>query len=263
MDERILVIETHAMLAWPPLENVSLDGWQLRAHTVPSRRVNSVWPNAWYGHIPLALKLEQVEAYYFDKSQPARYQVCPAALPAGLDDVLAARGYETDARTGVQVGAAESVYAAAGARMRDDPAIEISESLTLEWAETYCRVQGAPISDAPKRMEALGRIGLPSVYVSINVDGVRAAVGRGVRGEGWLGIFGMATQEDFRRRGLATAVLRALAATAIDHRVDNLYLQVMDENAAARQLYAGLGFSNLYHYHYRFLEKHLTLRRCG
>lgn len=251
MDERILLIETHAMHAWPAEEVQHLDGWVLRRHSAPSRRVNSVWPNAWDGDMPLALKLEMVETFYAALDQPARYQVCPAALPAGLDDVLAARGYAIDAPTGVRVASAEGVRMASAGR-GEDASVQVFEVLTPEWTAAYCSAQGAPETDVPVRMEALGRVKFPVVYVRVDVDGVPAAVGRGVLGEEWLGIFGMATQQAYRRRGLATVVIHAISGWALDQGVGNLYLQVMDITKPALALYAGLGFENLYHYHYRY-----------
>ena len=53
-------LETLAMNAWPAEKIVPLDGWYLRQHPAPSRRVNSVWPNGWDGEVPLAHKLAQV-----------------------------------------------------------------------------------------------------------------------------------------------------------------------------------------------------------
>ena len=254
MDERILQIETHAMHAWPAEETEDLDGWVLRRHTSPSRRVNSVWPNAWRGERPLALKLEKVEMYYAALGQPARYQVCPAARPAGLDDVLEARGYKIDAPTGVQVASAGEVRQASAPR-ETGARLGIDETLSAGWVAAYCSVNGAPESEAAERASALGRVKLPVVYVQADMDGRPAAVGRGVLGDGWLGIFGMATHESYRRRGLATAVIHAISTWALDHGTERLYLQVMDVSGPALALYAGLGFNTLYHYHYRHREQ--------
>ena len=91
MTEQIRLIEELAMNAWPAELIEPLDGWWMRWHRMTSRRVNSVWPNAWGGRIPLAIKLEKVEQFYMLREQPARYQICPAALPEGLDDVLEVR----------------------------------------------------------------------------------------------------------------------------------------------------------------------------
>jgi ribosomal protein S18 acetylase RimI-like enzyme len=55
----------------------------------------------------------------------------------------------------------------------------------------------------------------------------------------------------YRRRGLGTAVLAALAGVARDEGAERLYLQVDETNAAGRALYARAGFVARYRYHYR------------
>jgi ribosomal protein S18 acetylase RimI-like enzyme len=72
-----------------------------------------------------------------------------------------------------------------------------------------------------------------------------------VADEDWIGLFCMATRPEFRRRGAATAVLRALAGWGRHQGAARAYLQVMDDNLPARSLYARAGFETLYHYHYR------------
>jgi GNAT superfamily N-acetyltransferase len=69
----------------------------------------------------------------------------------------------------------------------------------------------------------------------------------------WAGIFGMATYREARRRGVATALLNALARHADAGGAAQMYLQVEDGNDAARALYARAGFAPAYRYHYRSL----------
>jgi ribosomal protein S18 acetylase RimI-like enzyme len=54
-----------------------------------------------------------------------------------------------------------------------------------------------------------------------------------------------------RRRGLAVAVMAALAAWAAEQSVRRMYLQVADANAAALGLYRRLGFGRHHRYRYR------------
>jgi len=78
-------------------------------------------------------------------------------------------------------------------------------------------------------------------------------VGFGVVERGWLGVFGMATAEAERRRGVAVAVLGALTRVAAGWGwgAERVYLQVEEGNAAARALYARAGFTPSHRYHYR------------
>jgi ribosomal protein S18 acetylase RimI-like enzyme len=63
----------------------------------------------------------------------------------------------------------------------------------------------------------------------------------GVRGmRGWIG--GMAIVPDRRGQGIGTALLTALIARSRMLQLDTLHLEVLDQNAPARHLYARLGF---------------------
>lgn len=58
-----------------------------------------------------------------------------------------------------------------------------------------------------------------------------------------------------RRRGLATAVMTALARRALDEGASAAWLQVEADNDGARALYDGMGFAPHHHYHhYRWAE---------
>ncbi len=248
--DEIKLIEELAMNAWPAEVVDDLDGWKLRWHKMSSRRVNSVWPNAWDGQMPLALMLEKVAFFYALRGQPARYQICPAALPPGLDEVLETRGYTVDALTAVQVAEVENVIQHAfPAEGQGD--IQMFETLEEAWLEGYCFLQEGNWKSVPSRREAYARVMVPSVYALARVGGQVAAVGRGVLERGWVGVFGMFTGPEFRRQGLAKAILGSLAVWGQDNGAQKMYLQVMENNPGARALYEKVGFATRYHYHYR------------
>ena len=77
-----------------------------------------------------------------------------------------------------------------------------------------------------------------------------AAVGNAVVQGGWVGIFGMATQPCYRRRGLGRSVLRTLLAWGAEHGALSAYLQTEERNYAAQTLYFREGFDRAYRYHY-------------
>ena len=65
-----------------------------------------------------------------------------------------------------------------------------------------------------------------------------------------VGLFDVATAPAARRRGVARRVTAALLAWGAAEGARTAYLQVAEENAAARALYAGLGFRPAYRYVY-------------
>src|SRR5690242_18108024 len=103
MPMTILQLETLAANAWPAAEVQRVGGWRLRFHNGVTRRANSVWPNLTpdeqaTGDQALEEQLSQVEQFYRQRNVPPRFQICPAMQPENLDEVLAARGYQSVAR---------------------------------------------------------------------------------------------------------------------------------------------------------------------
>jgi ribosomal protein S18 acetylase RimI-like enzyme len=243
-------VEELAYAAWPAAEVVELDGWRLRfTDGVTTRRARSVWPNADTGRLPLAEKLARVEAFYAGHGMAARYQMCAAAQPPELDALLAERGYREDAHTAVEIAPLADVVSRSHRPMALP--VNVAPAADDAWLATYCGTESVPSREAEARRSILLRLGAPTGY-AILTDGERPrAVGLGVLERDWLGIFCMATDPAFRRRGAATDILQALAHWGQQHGATHAYLQVMCSNDAARALYARLGFRPLYEYHYR------------
>lgn len=251
--ELVYYLEELAANAWPAEVVEPLDGWRLRFTQGVSRRANSVWPNRSGTHYPLPEKLALVEEFYARYHLPARYQICPAAQPPGLEDLLVSRGYTADALTHVQTASVATVLqrtsngAVAG--------VTLAETPTPPWLDAQRQLVPLDEQTAAVRQGIVQRIGRDTdatpVFALAEVAGEAIGAGLGVYESGWLGIFNMITHPQYRRRGVATAVLRRLAEWGHSQGAAQLYLQVMDNNPAAKSLYQGLGFATLYHYYYR------------
>jgi len=248
----IPLLETLSANAWPAAEIVHLDGWRLRYTGGVTRRANSVWPNVHSGAHPLDAKLASVEDFYTRRNAPATYQICDAMQPAGLDDLLAARSYAAVSHSHVQTAPIADLLAALPP-LRANPtlAIEVAEEFDEEWFDLYCATEQVDAYGAAMRRAILQRIAPAHGFALARVQGEPAAVGLGVVGNGWLGIFCMATRPPFRRQGAARAILRTLAIWSELAGARQSYLQVMAKNTAALALYAPLGFTTAYRYHYR------------
>jgi ribosomal protein S18 acetylase RimI-like enzyme len=127
----------------------------------------------------------------------------------------------------------------------------VSETFSEVWFAAYCEAEGVAEAEAEGRRSIVQRIGPRVGYALLQLDGVNVGMGLAVLERGWVGIFSMATQPNFRRQGLATTVIYALAQWGQSHQADQIYLQVMESNAPAQALYQKLGFETVYHYHYR------------
>ncbi|MEK6221098.1 MAG: GNAT family N-acetyltransferase [Chloroflexota bacterium] len=246
--ERIRLIEELAANAWQPALEQSLEGWRMRYNQGVSRRLNSVWPNLLHGKLPIEKRVEEVENFYLSRETLPRFQICPAALPSDLPKILTARGYSADAYTHVKTAPIAWVLS----KTEANPALEITTSniLTDEWMRLYRQSASFDAHGETMRRGTLTRIGQSACFVLIKVNQQKAAIGLGVAERNWVGVFSMNTLPTFRKQGAATTILNYLGNWGLELGAQELYLQVMQSNENAKNMYAKLGFLELYQYYY-------------
>jgi GNAT superfamily N-acetyltransferase len=136
---------------------------------------------------------------------------------------------------------------------RPSRSVALDEVASPAWLAAYQALNG-PADPSAVARAVLARIPSPAAFARVTMDGRAAAVGLFVAGGGWAGVFCMATDARCRRRGLALAVLGAGARWAATRGCARLYLQVEQDNIAARHLYAKVGFARSHSYHYRVTD---------
>jgi hypothetical protein len=147
-------VEEAALTAWPPLRQLALDGWQLRASEGYTRRANSVQA---LGASTRSLpdKVVECERWYAAERLRCAFRITPFS-EARLEDFLEERGYSEEARSHVMVRPLGDADAA------PDP-----EELELAiWLAEYARLSRLPTP--PRALEPLVR--------SIPVERVTACV---------------------------------------------------------------------------------------
>lgn len=130
--------------------------------------------------------------------------------------------------------------------MRDEPG--------EDWMRLWWSIDGRGGDDSRKTARNI-LTGGPALYAIGSDESGPAAVGRLSLDGRWAGVSCMAVRADVRRRGHAMDVLRALLVDAADREVRHTWLQVVEENVAARDLYGRLGFADFSGYHYRVCEE--------
>lgn len=246
MRDTIGLLDELAANAWPATVQQGLDGWRLRASDGVTRRANSVYTA---GRGPsYAGWLRDVEMFYGRRHLPVRFQISPASPPE-LDSFLQEQGYRVDAESSVMV--ATTVTVCERARGASRFGIYAYSGITARWLDAFLRIEGFSDDRRPAYERILGTIGPPTCFVLLH-DGLEdVGVGMSVAERGWAGIFCVATEEKYRRQGVARQVMSALADWSQDQGARNLYLQVVATNTPAVTLYSKLAFSHLYFYHYR------------
>ncbi|MEU6147051.1 GNAT family N-acetyltransferase [Streptomyces sp. NPDC047081] len=229
-----------ASRAWRPVESERLGGWELRAAAGFTRRANSVLPLGDPG-IPLDEALDVVRRWYGDRGLPAYIQTATGA--EGTQELLCAelerRGWVREVTAELWVGALAPVADRVAAEE-----VVLSREADEAWLSRY---QRKGVSEVALQVLGSG----PSVWFA-TVPGADspAAIGRCVVDGRWASFAAVEVDPALRRRGLATTVMAALAGRALEEGASAAWLQVEEENAGARALYAGMGFGAHHAYHH-------------
>lgn len=231
--------------AWQPVESEPLGDWLLRAAGGFTRRANSVLPLGDPG-VPLDAALARVRQWYAERELPARIQTATGA--EGTQEELCAaleeRGWRREVTAQVRIAALAPIGDLAAEVSR----VRLSRTAEPAWLARYQRFE----TPGPEVPAVLGSG--PSVWFATVPgdagDAAPAAIGRCVVDGRWAGFMAVEVAPEHRRRGLATAVMTALARQAMDEGASASWLQVEAENEGARALYDGMGFSTHHRYHH-------------
>ena len=216
-------IEELSLNAWPAAQTLLEDGWVLRFGNGYTRRANAIYP-LYAGSSALEEKLRACEAFYHSQGQPALFKLTETSQPAGLDAALAARGYQTDAQTGVQL---LDLRRGEWAPPRN---VTLSETVDSDWVSAYARISGLVKAEKLAHEKILAAILPARRFAALRVEGEIVACGLAVVQDGWVGFYDIRTDPAFRRQGHAYGVMVALLAWAKSAGALDGYLQVMLNN---------------------------------
>jgi ribosomal protein S18 acetylase RimI-like enzyme len=87
-------------------------------------------------------------------------------------------------------------------------------------------------------------------FLCVYKDSVPVAVVRVPVHDGWAGLFGLHVLPEHRRHGLGSHLTDAALAFASESRASAMYLQVTEDNDAARRIYRSMGFGDHHRYCY-------------
>jgi GNAT superfamily N-acetyltransferase len=233
--------------AWRPMVVEAFGGWRYRWANGVTRRANSAL--AVDTDVALSDLVERAEAFYAERGAPTMIQVSTVSAPHDLVPHLHARGYRPTARTLVHMALSRLVIY--GTAPGFD--VELTDAPTDGWLDAYWSVEsnrGRTRDDIAVCQEFLLNPGLPAAFAAAHDGDEVMGVGQIVFERGWGGVQCMATGVAHRRRGVASAVLHALAEEAHRRGVMQMYLAVMAGNDGAEALYERAGFRPAHEYMY-------------
>lgn len=225
----------------PQVVDDTLPGWLLPFEATTIGRAKSA--------VPLQHEGLSVDDITHIAQRYRQHQLAPAwrlAVTPGLQPLLHAlrrQGYSPQQPTLVQTGKTGTL-----ARAPYRHTVVLRHAPDAAWRSVYT-APGFDRLDGEARIAALSRSEVV-MYATV-LDGNQAcAAGTASFSRGWMGIHGMRTVLTQRQRGMASAILAALAQEGLRRGIEDAFLQVEAENAGARTLYAQNGFATAWTYHY-------------
>ena len=248
-DSQVLArrIEEASLNAWPSIHQVLLDGWLLRFAGGFTKRANSIIP-LYPSLQPSLEKIRYCENLYAREKLQTMFRLTSLIEPTSLDETLKQRRYSRMDPTSVlqvelsQVALDES---------SDGDEAGIRTLNLQEWLTAYCTLSGMP--DTASRLHGLllKAIRTDATFVARYHDDEVVACGLAVIERELVGLYDILTHPAHRRVGHGRALVRSLLRRGAEIGARRAYLQVMDDNKIAQNLYEQLGFELIYRYWYR------------
>lgn len=246
MNEQIRFFEELSFNSHPSLQTQYYDGWLLRfsnGYTNRANSVNMIYPST----IDLQTKVEECARRYFEKSLPCVFKMTDGS-EASLDAMLEEKGYQTVTPTDLMImDLTDKQFVA-----KDSI---ITEHVTQEWLDTYFKLEKYTNQNTcATAKQMLQMIQNDTLYCRIEEDGKSVACASAVIERGYVTIVNVIVDEIYRGRGYGRQLFESLLATAKNIGAHTAYLQVVQNNLIAVNLYEKLGYKKLYSYWYRVKE---------
>ena len=236
----VAAIEASGRAALPALHEEQVGGWLLRVSGGTTKRVNSANPVEPGARVlPV---LDRAGRFYADHRMPCRFRLTPLADP-GADRMLEERGFE-------RIDDSWTMTARLTARV-SDPALALTHVPSGPDLDRAGLLSGRAMPAQAVHLALLSAIAGPKAFAVLHDGGEPVAAGYASVGDGRAQLSDIVVRADVRGRGHGRRLVAGLLGWAHQQGCAEAMLQVLDANPVARGLYASLGFTDAYPYHYR------------
>lgn len=253
MNSQITLLEELSLNAWPGHHTLLFDGWLLRFSEGYTNRANSVNPLYSGSQVDLEEKIRTCENLYTSKDLPTIFKLTPASIPSDLPGILTSKGYSTFEPTSVQTLELNDLKSSFSTPLSNNEEVKIVQESQLSpgWLTAWLNLTNISTGHWANVEKLLGNILPGRCFLRLEKSGQTVAAGLAVYERGYVGLFDIVTNPEFRLQGWGRGLVIELLKWGHSQGAGTAYLQVLTTNSAALRLYAGLGFREVYHYWYR------------
>ncbi len=253
--EQIKMIQTLEQLslnAVPSQKTLLYDGWVIRLSDGVTKRANSINPLFDGENLKLEQKINFCENLYQQHNLPTVYKLTEQAYPSNLDTTLADKGYLLIDKTAIQT------YDLTKEINITEPSqnikIDFQPNFNELWLDNFLQFNQYSTAKKQGFANILQAIALPTVFISILHNDKQIACGVGVLEGGFIGLFDLAVATQYRGQGYGRLLVQQLLTYGKAQGCHTAYLQVVQDNSIARNLYQKIGFVEQYQYWYRIKQ---------
>ena len=234
--QRVLDIELASSELWSGPEHLRTARWLLRAADGYTRRANSMvpcappWESTVWNKSSLDDDIAEADRFYQSRSLPT-----VISLPIPLFDDVASSLYERGWKSNLDISVMVRVSRDKVVTENTFSEIQSATTPSAEWITAHARELGTQ----GEQVLLSGNPLFLSFFTSEEVVG-SARVGFA---QGWSALGAVRVNPDFRRQGIARALVECAINSANEHEYPFMFLQVDCHNQPAIALYKSLGFT--------------------
>lgn len=244
LSDKIRFFEELGLNGHVALNTFFYDGWVLKFSNGYTGRANSVsvlYPST----KPLEEKVVHCEECYKKQGLPANFKI--TEIDSELSDFLKNRGYEVITPTDLMILDLQNTDFSE--EIKDCECIFTTEP--DNWLPYYFNFE--EITDKSKQdtfRKMLSKVQVDTIYCTLMFEGKPAACASTAIEQGYMLMQNVVVSSEFRGRGLGKKLCCSLIQKAHEYGAQHSYLQVVQTNAVAMNLYKKLGFEKIYTYWY-------------
>lgn len=237
-------IELMLMRAWPSLEEITFDGWILRYSKGYTKRANCINP-LYESCLDFQEKTDYCEKIYREKNLPVIYKLIDNNAGLKVDEFLEKKGFKKRETISVQ----ELVFGKINFKLEDVTAVCKLEEF---WLDFYTNENDLRKEEIETLKNILLKNEKNNIYVYAKHENKIVAAALGVKDGENIGIFNVFVKKEYRNQGYGKKVIEGLLAEAKKINAQKAYLQVLETNEKALNLYKKMGFVHKYSSWYRY-----------